>query len=420
MNYKKFLGAASAALIIVIATTLVLAPAALAQGKFKTLYKFKGSTDGNFSQASLIFDQAGNLYSTTTRGGAGYGTVFELTPNQDGSWTESVLYSFTGGADGADPFAGLIFDQAGNLYGTTYQGGSAGVGTVFELTPNLDGGWTQNVLHSFKNSDGRYPVGGVIFGADGNLYGTTTNGGAAGQGTVFELTPNQDGSWTESVLHSFKGGRDGGYPDHGSLIFDTAGNLYGATASGGKVGCNWLSPGCGTIFELKPNSDGRWTEQVLHRFSGGTDGATPQPTLIFDKSGNLYGTTLLGGAHGVGNVFELMPNSDGSWKQKVLHQFKGGNWGPWAGVIFDQAGNLYGTTLAGGNLNACGGQGCGVVFKLAPNSNGGWNETVLHTFTDHPGALPNALLTFDESGNLYGTTAGDSSKTFGSVFEITP
>ena len=426
MNYKKFLGAASAALMIVI-VIVMFAPVAAAQSKYKTLYRFTGSTDGNLSQASLIFDQVGNLYSTTTLGGAGYGTVFELTPNQDGSWTESVLYSFTGGADGADPFAGLIFDQAGNLYGTTYQGGSAGVGTVFQLTQTKNGNWSESVLHSFTGSDGSYPVGGVILDANGNLYGATTAGGkgscyvfAPGCGTIFDLTPNLDGTWTENVLYSFKGVTDGSYPDHGSLLFDAAGNLYGATAAGGKGSCGVFGPGCGTIFELIPNSDGTWKEQVLHRFSGGKDGATPEPTLIFDQSGNLYGTTLLGGAHGVGNVFEVTPNADGSWKEKVLHQFKGGDWGPWAGVIFDRAGNLYGTTLTGGNLSVCGDQGCGVVFKLAPNSNGGWTETVLHTFMDHPGALPNALLIFDASGNLYGTTAGDSSKTYGSVFEITP
>jgi uncharacterized repeat protein (TIGR03803 family) len=222
------------------------------------------------------------------------------------------------------------------------------------------------------------------------------------------------------VLHSFKGGADGSYPDHGSMVFDTAGNLYGATAAGGKGSCYVWARGCGTIFELTPNSDGTWTEQVLHRFSGNNDGATPEPTLIFDKSGDLYGTTLLGGAHGVGNVFELMPNAGGSWKEEVLHQFKGGSDGPWAGVIFDQAGNLYGTTLDGGNLSVCGGQGCGVVFKLAPNSNGGWSETALHRFADHPSAYPNAGLILDAAGNLYGTTYGDGGKTRGSVFEITP
>jgi uncharacterized repeat protein (TIGR03803 family) len=372
MKYKRFLGAASAALMIVILITLVLAPGGWAQSKYKTLYKFTGGADGSYPPAGLIFDAAGNLYGTTAFGGAhNAGTVFELTPNADGGWTESVLYSFTGGKDGWNPEASLIFDSGGSLYGTTIGGG-----------------------------------------------------GGSGNGTVFKLMPNPDGSWTESVLHSFQGGRDGSYPNFGSLLFDATGNLYGATTSGGKGSCTDFLSGCGTIFELTPNPDGTWTEQILHRFSGGNDGSGPEATLIFDKSGNLYGTTTFGGTHGIGNVFELMPNSEGSWTEKVLHQFKGGAWGSPGGVIFDQAGNLYGTTVTGGNLTICHGYsilGCGVVFKLAPNSNGGWNETVLHTFMDHPGAFPYGLPIFDAAGNLYGTTAGNNfKKTFGSVYEIMP
>jgi uncharacterized repeat protein (TIGR03803 family) len=418
MNYKKSLGAASAALMIVI-VVFTLAPGAWAASHHKTLYKFTGSPDGDNPDACLIFDQAGNLYSTTMNGGAGYGTVFELKPNLDGSWTESVLYNFMG-EDGANPFAGLIFDQAGNLYGTTYRGGAGGDGTVFELTPNQDGSWTESVLHSFTWSDGASPVGGVILDAVGSLYGTTTEGGTAGSGTVFKLTPNPDGSWTESVLHSFTGGGDGSYPDHGSLLFDGTGNLYGATAAGGKGTCYVWAPGCGTIFELTPNVDGSWTEQVLHRFSGGTDGATPEPTLIFDQSGNLYGTTLLGGAHGVGNVFELMPNPDGSWKEKVLHHFNGKNGSqPWAGVIFDQAGNLYGTTIVGGNLSYCNGGGCGVVFELTPNPDGSWKESVRYRFIGKDASEPWGLI-MDAAGNLYGTTLIGGVKGRGAVFEITP
>ena len=417
MNNKKFSAAASAALTILV-VTLLLAPSALAAGKFKTLHRFTGGKDGGNPSGGVIFDQVGNLYSTTQYGGSGSGTVFELTPNQDGSWTESVLYSFTG-SDGSWPRGSLIFDQAGNLYGTTFFGGATGCGTVFELTPNPDGGWTESVLDSFRGSDGCNPIAGVILDAEGSLYGTTLNGrgGADRSGTVFKLTPNSDGSWTEQVLHRFSG-KDGWYLDDGNLVFDAAGNLYGTAALGGNIRSVCTS-GCGTVFRLSPNQDGSWTEQVLHRFSG-KDGATPESTLIFDKSGNLYGTTRDGGAHGVGVAFELVPNADGTWKEKVLHQFTGGKDGArlYEGVIFDQAGNLYGTTVIGGNLSACGGGGCGVVFKLAPNSNGGWNETVLHTFMDHPGAGPWAEMIFDAAGNLYGTTAGDS--TNGSVFEITP
>ncbi len=408
---SKFLAVIAVTLIM----ALILAPGASAAGTYKILHRFTGGADGEDVPSGLIFDTAGNLYGTTFYGGSGgNGTVFELTPNSDGSWTESVLYNFTGGTDGGNPFAGVIFDQAGNLYGTTYHGG-AGYGTVFELTPNQDGGWTENVLYSFTGgSDGNEPVGGVIFDAVGNLHGTTTWGGAAGLGTVFELTPNSDGSWTESVLHSFKGGKDGSYPDRGSLVFDAAGNLYGAAADGGKGGCNVFAPGCGAIFELTPNSNGTWTEKVLHRFSGGKEGEAPEATLVFDKAGNLYGSTWIGGSHGVGNVFELVPNADGSWKEKVLHQFQGGSNGPMRGVIFDQAGNLYGTKFDGGT------HGAGYVFELMPQANGSWKEKALHQFTGKGGANPWAVPIFDPAGNLYGTAQAGGTGGDGVVFEITP
>ena len=233
MNYKKFLGAASVALMIVIILSLTLAPGAWAASRYKVLYRFQvGGNDGSAPIAGLIFDAAGNLYGTTEYGGASnYGTVFKLTPNAVGSWTKSVLYSFKDGSDGGWPAAGLIFDAAGNLYGTTFDVSFSDYGTVFKLTPNADGSWTESVLHSFNGSDGETPVAGLIFDAAGNLYGTTDSGGAYRNGTVFKLTPNADGSWTESVLHAFIGS-DGAHPDAG-LIFDAAGNLYGTTDFGG-------------------------------------------------------------------------------------------------------------------------------------------------------------------------------------------
>ncbi len=428
MNHKKFFGTANAALMIVIILTLVLAPGAWAQSKFKTLYKFTGGTDGSQPRAGLIFDQAGNMYGMTQGGGAnGFGTVFKLTPNSDGSWSETVLHRFTGDTDGFMPHAGLTFDVAGNLYGTTSAGGAYGSGTVFELTPSSDGSWTENVLHHFNGKDGRDPMAGLIFDAAGNLYSTTFAGGApelcvpsGGCGTVFKLTPNSDGSWTESVLYSFCSiahCTDGGTSQAG-LTFDAAGNLYGTTPLYGSR----IAFGYGVVFKLTPNSDGSWTEAVLHQFRGGKDGGHPYANVTFDAAGNLYGTTNAGGAYGGGTVFELTPNSDGSWTENVLHHFNGKDGrGPMAGLIFDQAGNLYGTTEGGGNPS-CGSysNGCGVVFRLTPNAKGRWNETVLHTFTDHPGAFPLAGLVFDAAGNLYGTTSGDGTTTFGSVFEITP
>lgn len=422
MKYKKFLGAARAPLMIVIAAILMLAHGASAQSKFKTLHRFTGGTDGGNPRASVVLDQAGNLYGTAENYGAyGYGVVFKVTPNADGSWTESVLHSFDNG-DGMAVVSGLIFDADGNLNGTAADGGSAGAGMVFQLTPNADGSWSENILYTFTGGkDGGYPAAGLTLDQAGNLYGMTEGGGAYGRGTVFELTPNPHGSWTEKVLYSFTGGKDGWQPLFGSLVFDGTGNLYGTVTEGGAH-TNW-----GVVFKLTPNPDGSWTESVLHNFTGGWDGGSPYAGVIVDRTGNLYGTTEEGGNSGCANglgcgvVFQLILDTDGSWKEKVLHRFSGGKDGasPWAGLIFDQAGNLYGTTLGGGNLSCDLGYGCGVVFKLAPNSNGGWNETVLHAFINHPGAGPMGGLIFDAARNLYGTTAG-AVATEGSVFEITP
>jgi uncharacterized repeat protein (TIGR03803 family) len=396
--------------------------AAWAQGKYKTLHKFDGSKDGSSFTGGLIFDQSGNLYGTAALGGTySQGTVFELTPRSNGGWAIKVLHSFTGVMDGGIPLATLIFDRVGNLYGTARQGGVNNDGVVFKLAPNQDGSWTESVLYSFMGgADGAVPFAGLIFDQAGNLYGTTVEGGGSTQsacsngcGTVFKLAPNQNGSWTESVLYSFMGQADGAVP-FASLIFDQTGNLYGTTEYGGNLSaCG--GAGCGVVFQLVPNADGRWTETVLHRFCSGTcgDGANPLDSLILDRTGKLYGTAEFGGVGGGGVVFQLTPNANGSWREKVLHSFGGRDgYAPIASLTFDHAGNLYGTTFEGGVL------GLGVVFKLAPNSNGGWHETVLHAFYDHPGALPYAGVIFDGAGNLYGTDSGNT--TFGSVFEVTP
>jgi uncharacterized repeat protein (TIGR03803 family) len=390
--------------------TLVLGSSAWA-AEYKTLNKFKQAGGGGSSPfAGLIFDAAGNLYGTTRYGGThDHGTVFQLTPNGDGSWTKHTLHSFRHN-DGHNPLSSLIFDAAGNLYGTTSEGGAQSEGTVFQLTPNGDGSWTESVLHSFSGSDGANPAAGVIFDAAGNLYGTTSWGGASGCGTVFELMPNGDGSWTESVLHSFN---DNECNTPSGLIFDAAGNLYSTTFYGGPHDA-------GTVFELTPNGDGSWTESVLHSFNG-SDGSGLFGGVTFDAAGNLYGTTSWGGGFGHGTVFELTPNGDGSWTEHILHSFgKHDGYNPQCSLIFDAVGNLYGTTNYGGSGSACGTQGCGTVFELTPNGDGSWTESVLHKFKNHPSAYTYAGLVFDQAGNLYGTTYGDGTTTFGSVFEITP
>ena len=420
-----------AALLVSAILTPLLVPSTTAASKYEVLYKFRGGADGELPAAGLIFDPAGNLLGTTSGGGANNaGTVFELTLNADGSWTKSVLYNFAGGTDGASPGAGLIFDPEGNLYGTTFSGGRAYQGTVFELTPKPGGNWEESILYSFcslsRCRDGSGPVAGLIRDQSGNLYGTTYSNEADGYGVVFQLTQNSDGSWKENVLHQFTGGKDGREPYSG-LIFDPSGNLYGTTLSGGNLSyCD--GNGCGVAFQLTPNADGSWKESVLHRFTSGKDGSEPRSDLIFDVSGNLYGTTLSGGnpsycnGNGCGVVFRLTPNPDGSWKESVLHRFTGGKEGNelLASLTFDRAGNLYSTTGLGGNPSSCGGIGCGVVFTLSPDSNGRWREIVQHRFLGHPGAYPFAGVTLDATGNLYGTTLGDGVTTFGSVFQITP
>jgi uncharacterized repeat protein (TIGR03803 family) len=395
----------------------------------KVLHSFGNGADGAEPLASLIFDAQGNLYGTTYQGGSsrncpqGCGTVFKLTPQSGGGWTEKVLYNFVDRPDGSHPTGRLIFDAHGNLYGTTYLGGQ-GCGTVFKI----DTSNRETVLYSFcSGGDGLYPAAGLIQDSAGNLYGTTSRGGPSGNcdlgcGTVFELLPTEGGGWTEKVLYTFDG-TDGADPQ-GDLIFDAAGNLYATTTFGGpSSSCSATGgTGCGTVFKLTPTESGDWTETVLHRFDhNGTDGFFPLSDVIFDVNGNLYGTTNYGGSGncdlGCGTVFKLTPQSGGGWTETVLHSF-GINGtdgaGPAAGVIFD-AGSLYGTTIAGG-------YGHGTVFELTPTAGGNWTEKVVYNFGRRPidGSAPEASVIFDAHGNLYGTTGagGGGANGGGTAFEI--
>jgi len=246
---------------------------------------------------NVIFDQAGNVYGTTESGGAyGYGTVYELTPS-NGGWTETILYNFTGGSDGGVPYSGVIFDSAGNLYGTTFYGGTHDGGVVYQLAPSAYG-WAQSVLYTFDGySNNNAPAGGLIFDQAGNLYGTTTNSkGASGAGTVFMLSP-ADGQWTLSVMYSFPG-----YPGNGpyaSLLMDAAGNLYGTTTMAGAYGK-------GSVFKLTPGS-GYWTYTALHDFNAFSDGFDVYGGVTRDQNGNLFGTAAYGGTYGYGIVWEITP-----------------------------------------------------------------------------------------------------------------
>jgi uncharacterized repeat protein (TIGR03803 family) len=364
-------------------------------------------------------------------------------------WKERVLYSFQGGTDGAYPAGGVVFDKQGNLYGATQQGGGtncspmASCGTVYQLVPPAKKGdpWTENVLHVFQgkqHNDGEFPSGGVIADALGNIYGTSSYGGIGdcvllgikgGCGTVFELSPPQTkgDKWTYTILYSFKGGKDG-YLPFGDLVFDSAGNLYGATYFGGGKGttCNPYYQYCGTVFKLSPpkTKGGRWTEKVLHSFAGGTDGANPNGGLILDSKGAVYGATFIGGyncphnsGEGCGTIFKLRPptKEGGSWAEKQLHVFtaKSDGANPAGALIFDAMDSLYGTA-EGGNIN-----GGGIVFRLTEATGGRWEESVLHWFSnDGPGASLAGLL-FDSVGSLYGTTI-EGTNSCGTVFRLRP
>jgi len=324
------------------------------------LYAFTGGADGANPEASVTFDKAGNLYGTTDSGGTagcgfGNGVAFELSPGSSG-WTETVLYNF-GGLGGCDPVAALVFDKAGNLYSTLPNGGSSDNGVVYQLSKGV-GGWKERVLYAFNgNSTGIEPLAAPIVDATGNLYGTTSCCGTGG--AIWELL---HGSWKEKTLYSFASG--GGAKSGASLVFDKAGNLYGQTELGGKYGK-------GVVFKLAPGPKGKWKETVLYSFKGGRDGEYPLlSTPILDKTGNLYGTTPRGGdsACNCGTVFKLAPSSGGRWKETVLHRFTGGSDGsaPESGLTIDAAGRLYGTTYVGGNAGCYGNFGCGVVFEITP------------------------------------------------------
>jgi len=402
--------------ILVILIVMLFGSIVYGQVREGVLHSFDDA-DGANPQAALTFDSAGNLYGTTLKGGAdSCGTAFGMSPKKGGGWREGTLYSFNG-TDGCAPSAALIFDAAGNLYSTTSAGGAYNCGTVFTLRPKAGGGWRQVVLHSFNDDgmDGCSPLAGLIFDAAGNLYGTTNKGGIYGHGTVFGLMPKPGGGWREGVLHSFNADNGDGVGPQANLVQDAAGNLYGTTTYGGAYGY-------GAVFELTPQSGGNSIEEVLYSFQhDGTEGTNPYGGLVFDPAGNLYGTTVMGGGYfRCGAVFELTPQAGGGWVEEIVHRFKHNfkdGCGPEASVIFDSAGNLYGTTIYGGDY------GYGSVFGLAPRASGGWTEITLHSFdgSGADGYYPVDGLILDATGNVYGTTAvGGSNKYYGTVFGVKP
>jgi uncharacterized repeat protein (TIGR03803 family) len=393
---------------------LALLGLARANGTTQVIYSFAGGNDGEYTDTDLVIDSAGNLYGTSVQGGnLGGGTVFRLSPSVTG-WIHSVLYNFTGGADGGEPYKGVTLDARGNLYGTTVTGGGGvcegGCGVVFQLSPHGDT-WRQTVIHTFAGgTDGSGPGSGVTFDRQGNLYGMTPTGGAFGLGTIYELLPNGK-TWDEKILHDFTGGADGSSASAGRLIFDPAGNLYGVATAGG-------ANGKGAAFKLTPVGDGTWTFQTLYSFKGQPDAGFPYGGLVFDRAGNLYGTTYYDGANNLGSVYELHPVAGGAWEEKVLYSFKGGKDGASSigNLVLDAAGDLYGTTSEGGA--SC---SCGTVFKLTPGGSGKWMETVVYRFHGAPdgGFVYNGMVG-DGSGTYYGATVHGGTSDDGTIYQFTP
>ncbi len=331
-----------------------------------------------------------------------------LTTHATQAQTFSVLHNFTGGTDGATPYAGVTVGPGGVLYGTA--------STVFKLTPH-GSSWIFSPLFEFTvYTDGLQPIGGVVIGPNGALYGTTNNGGEDFEGTVFELRPpatvcrSVTCYWNETVVYDFGAGgpNDGAYPAYENLAFDKSGNIYGTTNLGGNTAANCASTGCGTVFELTP-SGGGYTETIIHDFGSGTDGSFPVGGVVLDTAGNLYGTTPQGGTEGAGTVYQLMP-SNGGWVENVLVNFDGSNGPPAGSLIIDGSGNLYGTLSFGGPV------GDGVVFKLAP-SGGGFTYSTLYTFTSP--CYPVGGLAMDAAGNFFGGCLGGGAHQDGWIFELT-
>jgi uncharacterized repeat protein (TIGR03803 family) len=395
---------------VVVAVALILVTGAVAATVSKkaarkptvtltTLYNFTDGSDGGFPYERVIPDKNGDLFGTTCCGGSSsYGVVYELV-NSSGTYTEKVLYSFTGSTDGCFPYSELLMDKSGNLYGSTSECGSGGYGTVFELV-NSGGTYTESTLHGFSYSDGAYPYGALATDKTGNLYGTTAQGGTDGYGTVWEIS-----SGTLTTLANMDYSTMGGYP-YGGLNMDHSGNLWGTTCCGG-------TGGDGVVFEMI-NSSGTWNYNAIHGFSY-TDGADPYyGRVVIGKAGHVFGTAFSGGTSGYGVVWGLK-ESNGTWTEFTLYNFtdsSGDGAYPFGGLRLTHAGHLAGTTYYGGANSE------GTAFELVHGS-GGWTETLLHTFAGSDGSYPYAGANADKAGNIYGATADGGTSGAGTVFMIT-
>lgn len=388
-----------------------------------TIYNFGATGAPAYPYGGFTLDSGGNLYGTTSSGGANRsGTVYKLAL-VSGAWQETTLYSFTGGADGGSPYAPPIFDAKGNLYGTASIGGAYKAGVIYELTPATGGGWQQTVLYSFTGGlDGGYSFGNLVFDKTGNLYGSNAEGGpqpncqgdGSGCGVIFELSPSASGKWHLKVLHTFTAGWDGVGP--ASLTFDASGNLFGSApgAWGGFEAPN----GPGLVFELTPGTGGPWRDSIVYAFRGAIDGGLPSG-IIFDAAGNMYGAGADGGILdncysgygpiGCGVVFKISPIAGGKWKETTLYAFQASTDGsqPDGGVVFDN-GKLYGSTFSG------------AIYELSQAANGDWHDSTAYNFDGTNGSIPEGTLVVDAEGNLYGMTVYGGENEAGIAFELTP
>ncbi len=390
------------------ATFAIVFLAATAQAGEKILLSFE-TAQGIRPLSTLVADGNGNFYGTATSGGANNcGVLFELS-QVAGKWTETILFSCK--PNEPVPVGPLTFDKSGNIYGVTQSYNS---GSILEFSESGSGTWTQSLVHQFPMKEGM-PNLDLTWDSAGNLYGTTQVDSTGFDGEVFELSPHSSGSWNETILYRFPALDRAGMPTAG-VIFDGKGNLYGPTYLGMR-GNN----SSGGIYELSPNSNGPWTFTLIHNFTVSAGGG-PYSRLVFDSSGNLYGAAAQAGAKFAGEIFELTPGLGGSWNEKPIHTFESGSDGyyPVGAPVLDESGNLYGSTIWGGD--GCSDNVCGVVYELSPNSDGSWTETILHRFESAlDGSEPNPGVVLDSSGNLYGTTYfGGSRYGYGVVYEITP
>jgi len=394
------------------------AAGARSAGSTTVAYSFAGDEDGEYADTDLVVDAAGNLYGTTVQGGDyGSGTVFQLSPTQTG-WAHTVLYSFRGGSDGGQPYGGVTLDAEGNLYGTTVVGGTHnggpcaedGCGVAYELS-NSGSGWTQTVIHTFTGgADGYGPGAGLTLDPHGDLFGMTPTGGSNGLGVIYQLRRGPHGGWGLRVVHAFTGGKDGSSGSKGRLLPGPSGSLFGVATTGG-------AHGAGVAFALLQGSQGLKL-RPLYQFHGDPDAGFPYGALSMDAAGHLFGTSYYDGAYESGAVYELA-RVHGTWHEKVLYSFTGGSdgSGPISNVNVDPSGVLYGTTSEGGGMTC----GCGTIYQLTPGAHGSWTESVIHAFSGAPdGGLPYSGMVSGPSGTYFGASVHGGMDDEGSVFEFTP